>query len=70
MATHQVDEFYLHIQFSDMISEIKRGEISEYLLKQGYSRFEFQFGDELIIDDIESESCGDNLEILINKMVK
>lgn len=62
MSVHQVEEFYIHMSGLNMTAEVKE-QIEEHLSNEGYSNYEFQDVDTvLVIDDIPSECDGDTLE--------
>lgn len=62
MATHQVEEYYTHISELSLTDKQKK-HIEDWLCDNGYSNYEFQDNDSvLVIDDVESECSGDELE--------
>jgi hypoxanthine phosphoribosyltransferase len=68
MPVHQVEEYYLHMNLN--IEEKEKNEIEGVLSEEGYSNYEFQDGDTvLVVDDIEDQSSGENLEERINGLI-
>ena len=68
MPVHQVEEYYLHMNLN--IEEKGKNEIEGVLSEEGYSNYEFQDGDTvLVVDDIEDQSSGENLEERINGLI-
>ena len=68
MPVHQVEEYYLHMNLN--IEEKEKHEIEGVLSEEGYSNYEFQDGDTvLVVDDIEDQSSGENLEERINGLI-
>lgn len=69
MTVHQVEEYYIHMSGLDITAEVKE-QIEEHLSDEGYSNFEFQDDDTvLVVDDIPSESEGDDLESEIQSLI-
>jgi len=69
MAVHQVEEYYVHMSNLSINAATKEG-IENYLSEEGYPNYEFQDGDTvLVIDDVESENDGDNLESQIESII-
>ncbi|MBL4575595.1 MAG: hypothetical protein JKY51_05805 [Opitutaceae bacterium] len=61
MPVHQVEEYYLHMNLN--IEEKEKQEIEGVLQEEGYSDYEFQDGGTtLVVDGIEDQSSGENLE--------
>lgn len=70
MSVHQVEEYYIHLNFGGTLSSGAHDEIEAILANEGYSDFEFQDDDSvLVVDGIPSEHDGDILESLIQGVV-
>ena len=70
MATHQVEEYYLYMNFGHSLNDEAENEISEALGEEGYGSFEFQDDRSvLVVDNIPSEHDGDMLEEKIKDVV-
>jgi len=69
MSVHQVEQYYVHIKL-DNLTDGKKIKIEDLLHDEGWTNYEFNKDDILIVDDIESESDGVNLEEDIKKIMK
>jgi len=70
MPVHQVEEYYLYINFGRSLNEDAENEVSEAIGEEGYGNFEFQDDRSvLVVDDIPSEHDGDMLEEKIKDIV-
>lgn len=68
MPVHQVEEYYLHMNLN--IEEKEKQEIEGVLQEEGYSDYEFQDGGTtLVVDGIEDQSSGENLEEQIISLI-
>lgn len=55
MATHQVEEYYVHMSGLTITAEQKKA-IEDHLSEECFTNYEFQDNDTvLVIDDIDSE---------------
>lgn len=69
MAVYQVEEYYVYMGGLD-INEDQKKDVEDYLTEEGYSNYEFQDNDTvLVIDDLESEYGGQNLESQIESII-
>lgn len=69
MSVHQVEEYYIHISGLSIDPGIKQ-EIEDYLDDEGFSNYEFQDDDSvLVVDNIESESEGEHVEERITQII-
>lgn len=65
MATYQVEEYYVHMSGLELTQENKT-DIEAILSEEGYSDYEFQDNDTvLVVDGIEDQHSGENLESMI-----
>jgi len=69
MSVYQVEQYYVHIKL-DNLTDGKKIKIEDLLHDKGWTNYEFNKDDILIVDDIESESDGVNLEEDIKKIMK
>lgn len=70
MSVHQVEEYYIHLEFKGSLSPNAHDEIESLLEDEGFSNFEFQDNDSvLIVDDISSEHEGEELEERIKQLL-
>lgn len=61
MSVYQIEEYYIHIQFEEALSDDGKEVIKQTIEGEGYSQYEIT-DDEVIVDGIESESDGLRLE--------
>lgn len=61
MSVYQVEEYYIHIQFDDELSEDGKETLKRTIEGEGYDRYEIT-DKEVIVDGIESEQAGLDLE--------
>lgn len=70
MTVYQVEEYYLSIVFDGAVSKKAREGIESLLSDEGFSNYEFQDNDSvLVIDDIPSEHEGEALESQIIELL-
>jgi len=63
MTVHQIEEFYLHVNFNGKLNSEAKNAIEGHLSDEGYSDYEFQEEDSvLVVDSIPSEHEGETLE--------
>jgi hypothetical protein len=69
MSVYQVEEYYIHMS-GLKVSAPQKEAIEELLNDEGFSNYEFQDNDTvLVVDDITSESDGDTLESEIESIL-
>lgn len=61
MSVYQVEEYYIHIQFDEALSDDGKEVLKQTIEDEGYSQYEIT-DTEVIVDGIESEQDGINLE--------
>lgn len=61
MSVYQIEEYYVHIQFEDELSDDGKETLKQTIESEGYDRYEIT-DTEVIVDGIESESAGEELE--------
>ncbi len=61
MSVYQVEEYYIHIQFDEELSDDGKETLRQTIEDEGYDRYEIT-NDEVIVDGIESEQEGLILE--------
>lgn len=61
MSVYQVEEYYIHIQFDEELSDDGKETLRQTIEDEGYDRYEIT-NDEVIVDGIESEQEGLSLE--------
>lgn len=61
MSVYQVEEYYIHIQFDEELSDDGKETLRQTIEGEGYDRYEIT-NDEVIVDGIESEQDGLELE--------
>jgi len=69
MSVYQVEEFYLCTTGLSLNDKQKKA-IEDHLSNEGYSSYEFQDGGQLVVDDIESECAGEELESRIDDLIE
>lgn len=70
MPTHQIEQYYLYINFGRSLTKEAENEVSEALGEDCYGNFEFQDNRSvLVVDDVPSEHDGDVLEEKIKDIV-
>jgi len=69
MTVNQVEEYYVYMS-GLTITESQKKEIKDYLLEENHTNYEFQDNDtEIVIDDVNSEQEGEEIEYRINKIL-
>jgi len=62
MSVYQVEDYYIHMTFSELNEEQKKS-IENHLCEENYLDYDFQDDNHtLVINEIESEFDGQNLE--------
>ena len=69
MSVHQVEEFYIHTT-GEKLSEKTKHDIKQLFSDEDYSDYEFHFGGQITVNDIESEHEALELEEKIYAIIK
>jgi len=70
MPTHQIEEYYLYIN-NITVSDEQKEEIEILLSDEMFADYEFQDGNTcLVVDGVQNESEGDELEDKIMAIIK
>ncbi|MBL4800183.1 MAG: hypothetical protein JKY50_22535 [Oleispira sp.] len=67
MSVYQVEEFYICTTGLNL-SDTQEAAIKAHLSDEGYSRYEFMEGGQMVVDGIPSEHEGETLETKIYEL--